>query len=86
MCVGVCRVWSVEHVERFLRDLDPAAFDLCVNLIFPAVLFVNDCMFRFKSQKCLRKRKTGLYEVFLRLKTRIFDNFTKERALDLNLG
>ena len=30
--------------------------------------------------------KNDLYEVFLRLQTCIFDNFTKEKALDFNSG
>ena len=74
-------------MKRSLRDLGLAEFDSCVNLIFPAVLFVNGLQVSIQIEKVsLRKRKTGLYEVFLHWLTCIFDNFTKERALDLNLG
>ena len=58
-----------------------AEFDPRVNLIFPAVLFINGCTFRFKSVKCLYEREKPAFT-----KSCIFDNVTKERALDLNLG
>ena len=70
-CVGVCRVWSVVHVERSSRDLGLAVFDPCVNMIFPAVLFNSNELHTHVSiqigKMSLRKRKTDLYEVFLRL-------------------
>ena len=64
--MSVCRVWSVELLERSLRDLGLAAFDPCVNLIFSAVLFINGLHVLIQIEKVSwRKTKAGLYEVFL---------------------
>ena len=70
-------------MERSLRDLGLAALDPSVNWIFPAVLFINGLHVSIQIGKVsLQKGKSGLF-AFL---TCIFDNFTKERALDLNSG
>ena len=60
-------MWSVEHMERSLHTLGLVAFNLCVNLIFLAVLFINKLHMHVLIQigkVSLRNRKTGLYEVF----------------------
>ena len=48
-------------MERSLRDLGLAAFDPCVNLIFPAVLFINGLYVRFNSEKCLCERENPAF-------------------------
>ena len=54
---------------------------------FPVVLFINGLHVSIQiGRVSLRKRKTSLYGVFLRLKTCTFDYFTKEKALKLNSG
>ena len=79
--VGVGRVCSVEDVEQSLRDLGLVALTRALFSIRLACLLTVACV-----DSNLRKRKTGLYKIFLRLYACIFEYFTKEKALDLNSG
>lgn len=65
-----------------------AAFVPCENLIFTAVLFINGLHLHVSIQigKVSAKEKDRPLQSLFAFVDFIFDNFTKERALDLNSG